>query len=353
MKTSDLVRRLLFLYYAVKPFKLTQVKHQVFSRGASFFRKKTGFRVIDLAVSYDCNLACGHCSASGLRKDAAILGLSDYRRIVAQAEAMDNLSFNITGGEPLLWDGLDALIPVLKPEKHYISIQTNGLLLTKERAGQLAGLGVNCITTSLDSPKRDVHNRFRGSKRSYDSVMDAVKHGKKAGMQVLVGTTVTHGNLRSKELVEVIRRVNGLGAICLLNLAVPCGNWEGHRDVVLRGTDRDYLMELMDRFPATSTDHEPGRNEKGCPAAMEKVYITPYGDVLPCPFIHVSFGNVRSHRLQDIVAKMRQVSFLAGYPKICVAAEDPFFHREVLSKLKGPGQCSLPVDGGFLFQSER
>jgi MoaA/NifB/PqqE/SkfB family radical SAM enzyme len=288
-----------------------------------------------------------------MRKDEAVLGLSDYRRIVEQAEDMDNLSFNITGGEPLLWDGLDALIPVLKPEKHYISIQTNGLLLTKERAIRLADLGVNCITTSLDSPNRNVHNRFRGSKQSYDGVLDAVKHGKKAGMQVLVGTTVTHGNLRSTELVEVIRLVNSLGAICLLNLAVPCGNWEGNRDVVLRGTDRDYLMELMDRFPATSTDHEPGRNEKGCPAAMEKVYITPYGDVLPCPFIHVSFGNIRTGRLQDIVAKMRQVPFLTGYPKICVAAEDPFFHREVLSKLKGPGQVSLPMDGGFLFQSER
>lgn len=314
-------------------------------------KKSQGMRVIDLAVSYDCNLSCDHCSAEVLKQGRAVLNLDDYRAIVAQAEAMDNLSFNITGGEPLLWDGLHDLIPVLKPEKHYISIQTNGMLLTRKRADQLAGLGVNCITTSLDSPYREIHNRFRGSNRSYDSVISAVVNAKKAGLQVLVGTTVTHGNLRSKELKDLIRLVNSMGAICLFNLAVPCGNWAGNSHIVLRGADRGDLLELLDQFPATSTDHEPGRNGKGCPAAMEKVYITPYGDVLPCPFIHVSFGNMRTEKLSDIVMRMRKNSFFEGYPEICVAAEDVCFHREVLSRLPDREGVCLPVDYQSIIRS--
>lgn len=328
------------------------VKHQALSRLGSTMKKSKGMRVIDLAVSYDCNLSCDHCSAEVLKQGRAVLNLDDYRAIIEQAEAMDILSFNITGGEPLLWDGLDDLIPILKPEKHYISIQTNGMLLTRKRADQLYSLGVNCITTSLDSPYREIHNRFRGSKRSYDAVIAAVGHAKKAGMQVLVGTTVTHGNLRSKELKDLIRFVNNMGVICLFNLAVPCGNWAGNSDVVLRGSDRSYLLELLDQFPATSTDHEPGRNAKGCPAAMEKVYITPYGDVLPCPFIHVSFGNVRTEKLQDCVAKMRTNVFFAGYPRICVAAEDECFHREVLSRLSECEGGCLPVDYKSIMRSK-
>lgn len=339
-----MIRQCLFVYYALKPFRFSLVKHQVHSRLLSIMKKSQGMRVIDLAVSYDCNLSCDHCSAEVLKQGRAVLNLDDYRAIVAQAEAMDNLSFNITGGEPLLWDGLHDLIPVLKPEKHYISIQTNGMLLTRKRAEQLASLGINCITTSLDSPYREIHNRFRGSKRSYDAVMAAVINAKKAGMQVLVGTTVTHGNLRSKELKDLIRLVNNMGAICLFNLAVPCGNWAGNSHVVLRDSDRSFLFELLDQFPATSTDHEPGRNGKGCPAAMEKVYITPYGDVLPCPFIHVSFGNVRTEKLTDIVMRMRKNSFFEGYPEICVAAEDVCFQREVLSRLSDCEGVCLPVD---------
>lgn len=349
VKTSDLIRRMLFFYYTVKPFRFSLVKHQMIARGASLIGKKDGFRIVDLAVSYDCNLACDHCSACGLKKNGPTLSLDDYRRIVEQAEGLDNLSFNITGGEPLMWKDLDRLIPILKPDRHYISIQTNGMLLSEKRAKELAGLGVNCITTSLDSPYRVIHNRFRGSDRSYDAVIAAVRHAEKAGMQALVGTTVTHGNLRSRELEALIRLVNGLGAICLFNLAVPCGNWAGQGNVVLRGDDRSYLKDLLRRYPATSTDHEPGRNGRGCPAATEKVYITPYGDVLPCPFIHVSFGNVRQGNLVDIVGKMRGTSFFSGYPKICVAAEDLDFHREVFSKLldRGPGELPVSCDDVF------
>lgn len=328
------------------------VRHQILGRLGLIMKSSQGMRVIDLAVSYDCNLSCDHCSAEVLKQGLAALNLDDYRTIVKQAEAMDNLSFNITGGEPLLWEGLDDLIPILKPEKHYISIQTNGMLLNMKRAEQLASLGVNCITTSLDSPYREIHNRFRGSKRSYDAVIAAVVNAKKAGMQALVGTTVTHGNLRSKELKDLIRLVNNMGAICLFNLAVPCGNWAGNSHVVLRGSDRNYLLELLDQYPATSTDHEPGRNGKGCPAAMEKVYITPYGDVLPCPFIHVSFGNVRTEKLQDIVVKMRSNTFFAGYPKICVAAEDECFHRDVLSRLSDSEGVCLPVDYQSIMRSK-
>ncbi len=347
LKRSDMIRHGLFIYYTLKPFRFSLVKHQVMNRMESLVKKKQGMRIIDLAVSYQCNLACAHCSTGLLNKERGVLSLDDYRNIVKQAESLDNLSFNITGGEPLLWPGLYDLIPALKPGKHYISIQTNGMLLSKEKADTLARLGVNCITTSLDSPYRDVHNRFRGSKHSYDGVMHAVRHAKKAGMQVLVGTTVTHDNLRSKELESMIRLVNGLGAICLFNLAVPCGNWTGNRHVILKGSDREYLQQLMDRFPATSTDHEPGRNGKGCPAAMEKIYITPYGDILPCPFMHISFGNVRTGKLKDVVMKMRNNPYLKGYPGICVAAEDHHFQREVLSRL--PDMGDLPVDYQTVF----
>lgn len=313
-------------------------------RLTSLVRPGHGFRIIDLAVNYDCNLECDHCSAKVLERQAPHLDLSHYRNIVRQAKELDNLSWNITGGEPLLWDDLDRLIPILEPERHYISIQTNGYLLTMKRAGELAGLGVNCITTSLDSAHKDTHNRFRGNLDSYDRVLAAVDHAKKAGMRVLVGGTVSHDNLRSGDLEDLIRLVNGMGAIFLFNLAVPCGNWANQDSMVIRGDDRAYLAYLMDKYPATSTDHEPGRNAVGCPASMEKIYITPYGDVLPCPFIHVSFGNVKQEELAVIVRRMRKDPYLKGYPPICVAAEDRQFQQKVLHRIHKHCGGNLPVD---------
>ena len=330
---SNIIRMGYFAKYLVVPWRFPLVYAHTMKRLQSTFKNHKGFRIIDLALTYDCNLNCQHCSALVMKRAAPTLTLDDYKDIVRQAEELDLLSWNITGGEPLIVEWLDDLIPVLKPRTHYISIQTNCMILDEKMALKLAKLGVNCITTSLDSIVAEEHNEFRGSPLSYEKVFEGIRNAKKAGMQVLIGGTVTHQNLRSHELVEMIKKANEVGAIFLFNLAVPCGKWEGQNNMVLRGDDRQYLNNLLEKFPKTSTDHEVGRNAIGCPAGVEKVYITPYGDVIPCPFIHISFGNILASSLKEIVCRMQKVPEFSTYPKICVAAEDITFHREVLSKI--------------------
>ena len=253
------------------------------------------------------------------------------------------LSWNITGGEPLIVEWLDELIPILEPQNHFIAIQTNCSLLTEDRAMQLSKLGVNCITTSLDSFIPAEHDKFRKFENSYQKVLQGIKNARKAGMQTLVGIIVTHQNLRSKSFTDLIELINRMGAICLFNLAVPCGKWKNNHDMILRGDDRQYLEKIMERYPMTSTDHEVGRNALGCPAGMEKIYITPYGEVTPCPFIHISFGNVREQPLREIINNMREIKEFSEYQNICIAAEDRLFHKNVFSKIYS-SDSPKPID---------
>ncbi|MCD4779943.1 MAG: radical SAM protein [Candidatus Omnitrophica bacterium] len=268
-----------------------------------------------------------------MKKDRPVMSLDNYKHIVEQAKDLDVLAWNITGGEPLMIDWLENLIITLKPRKHYIAIQTNCSLLTKKKALQFARLGVNCITTSLDSLSAETHDRFRGFSGSHQKVFEGIRNARQAGMQTLVGITVTHQNLRSQDLVNVIKAANKEGAICLFNLAVPCGEWRDNKDIILRGDDRDYLMGIMKRFPMTSTDHEIGLKNIGCPAGVEKIYITPYGDVIPCPFIPVTFGNILEEPLIDIVKNMQSLPEFSQYQHICIAAEDENFQKNVLDKV--------------------
>jgi len=273
------------------------------------------------------------------------LTLEDYREIVRQGQVLDVLSWNITGGEPLLIEWLDDLISILKPARHYISLQTNCVNLSGKRAKELARAGVNCITTSIDSIDAEEHDRFRGKENAFQKTFNGILNAKWAGIQVLVGGTVTHQNLRSRELERLIAAVNRAGAIFLFNLAVPCGNWKGQNDLMLRGDDREYLRTLMEKYPLSSTDHEVGRNAIGCPAGMEKIYITPYGDVVPCPFIHITFGNVREESLEYIVARMQKIEWFNHYQNVCIAAEDARFHRTVLDKIHSlPGPHPVPYN---------
>lgn len=338
-------RKIAFVKYNLSPFRLSLAARHVIKRFGSMVGMTKGFRIIDLALTYDCNLFCVHCSADPLKQNRPSLTLGDYRRIVQEAHALDVLSWNITGGEPLLIDWLEDLIRVLEPPRHYISVQTNCVGLTEKRAETLARAGVNCITTSIDSIDADEHDRFRGLKDAYRDTLRGIGNARRAGLRVLVGGTVTHQNLRSRQLERLIEAVNREGAIFLFNLAVPCGSWKGRNDVVLRGDDRNYLRNLMTRYPLSSTDHEVGRNAIGCPAGVEKIYITPYGDVLPCPFIHVSFGNVREKSLHGIVARMQTIDWFNRYQDICIAAEDSRFHLTVLDRIHAlPEPYPVPFD---------
>jgi len=340
-----------FAKYNLIPFRFGLVARHVFKRILSALGLKRGYRIIDLAVTYKCNLTCAHCSALIMEQDKEPLTLTDYEKIVQDAKKLDVLSWNITGGEPLLLNWLDDLIQLLEPQKHYISVQTNCLRLTPERARKLAKAGVNCITTSLDSIDPNEHDHFRGRRKAFEKTMEGISNAINAGMQVLVGGVVTHQNLRSPDFEQLIRKVNRAGAIFLFNLAVPCGNWRDQNEFILRGDDRAYLKMLMTKYPLTSTDHEVGRNQVGCPSGVEKAYITPYGDVIPCPFIHVSFGNVRHQPLTRIVKKMQQVNWFNNYQDVCIAAEDKKFHQLVFKKIQSsPGP--FPVNSEKVFPDE-
>lgn len=349
-KISSIKQKYHFFLYNLTPFRFSLIVTHSIKRILSLFGIKKGFRIIDLAITYGCNLNCRHCSAMVMSQtDRKILTLDDYREIVSQAKELDVLSWNITGGEPLLVPWLDDLITILEPSMHYISIQTNCMLLTKDRAKQLKQLGVNCITTSLDSIDSEEHNAFRGNPESYLRVFEGIKNAKSAGMQVLVAGTITHQNLRSEKLRKLITSVNELGIIFLYNLAVPCGNWKENSEILLRTDDRKYLLELMEKYPMTATDHEAGRNAIGCPAGKEKMYITPYGDVIPCPFIHISFGNVKNTALMDIVKKMQKIPYFAQYQKICTAAEDTDFIENVLKRIYNENEA-FPVPAEIIFK---
>ena len=73
---------------------------------------------------------------------------------------------------------------------------------------------------------------------------------------------------------------------------------------------------------------------EGCPAGGEKIYITPYGDVMPCACIHASYGNLRERSLREIYREMRETPiFRKGTHRRCLVAEDPVFSEKYLDTL--------------------
>jgi MoaA/NifB/PqqE/SkfB family radical SAM enzyme len=283
-------------------------------------------RFMDIALSYTCNFSCQHCSADALSKPGVKnLSFEEYGRVADEASRAGVLVFHFTGGEPLMQKGLLDYIRVFRPDEHLISIQTNGWHVDGQFIDDYKEAGGDILCVSVDSAQADIHDKFRQKRGSWERAIAAVKLARAKGLQVLMSYTITHFNLGSEDFENMIALSRGLGANLSLNLAVPAGKWKGNLDYLLNRDDRAVLNRYLKKYPHVRTDFESNWKVRGCPAFKEKCYLTPYGEVLPCPFIHVSFGNVRSKTLSEIRQSALKTKYLSVYHPICIAAEDTYF----------------------------
>lgn len=74
-----------------------------------------------------CNLACRWCDTK--KKEKYAFSTFDLMRKIA---SLGNRSVILTGGEPTIQPGLDALVDALKKEGYWVALETNGLKAPNE-----------------------------------------------------------------------------------------------------------------------------------------------------------------------------------------------------------------------------
>lgn len=293
------------------------------------FLGKRPLRYVDLAIGYACNLKCSHCFATALVKEGRRRILpAEYGRVVRQAMQLGAVNFSFQGGEPTLYPELIEFIRNSSPESNVISVTTNGTLLDEKEILELKRSGVDILTISLDSGIAEEHDRFRGVPGTFSRTLQCIRTARRHGLRVTLGCVVSHKNIRTKGLQDLIDLAHRLNVILFLAMAVPVGEWDQVDDIVLTPEDGELLRSLLKRYPLLRTDFDANFIRRGCGAVKEILYITPYGDVLACPFLHFSLGNVFEEELKSIRERAVRNPYLGVYYPRCLAAED----REFMEK---------------------
>ena len=100
--------------------------------------------------------------------------------------------------------------------------------------------------------------------------------------------------------------------------------------------DAAYLRDLKEKHDCLHRDLYPIFDfEWGCRTVNGLIYITEGGDVLPCPFIHVSLGNIIDEPLSTILERGWRVTKFRDYSSHCLAGEDREFIENYMSKAIG------------------
>ena len=297
---------------------------------------------IDIAYDYICDLKCKHCMISRFEKKARKFTPADIRSVSEQADALGLAQFNISGGEPLLFKELDAIIAAMQPERFHIGISTNGHFLTADRARHLKSIGLDKVMISLDSIDPALHEENRGKLGTYDKAKASLFAARDAGLDVIVQHVVSHQNAQTDNTVALAKFAQDNGFSLDLVLAKPLGEWEGRHDVLIDDADAEFLWQLHQQYPAARRDTFPSYGlKRGCGALEGCFHITKFGDVLPCVFMHIGIGNVFTEPLKDIIDRGMSIKWFRGSPTKCLAGENREFIDKYMSKFWGK---PVPVD---------
>jgi MoaA/NifB/PqqE/SkfB family radical SAM enzyme len=89
-------------------------------------------------------------------------------------------------------------------KEFYVSVASNGTLITKTIAQKMKEAGVQYVEISLDGFE-ETHDKFRGIPGAWKRAVEGIKNCVEAGLDTGIATTATHYNLKEiPKLVEFI-----------------------------------------------------------------------------------------------------------------------------------------------------
>jgi len=117
---------------------------------------------LSIEVTTHCNIDCSFCFARAGNAERYSLPIDLVKEIITEGYNTGYRRLHITGGEPLLWEGIFGVLDYAFSIGYKTAfMNTNGTLLTKNIAKKLAGYRYLRISVSLDGGE-DLHNQLRG-----------------------------------------------------------------------------------------------------------------------------------------------------------------------------------------------
>lgn len=304
-----------------------------------------------IAIAYDtvCNLKCKHCCIDNMRYDAPALTIEHVRSLAQQADELGIAQMNLAGGEPLMFKEFDELIEAIDPQKFYIGLDTNGLLINEDRAKHLKQIGVDKVKISIDSIDEDEHNYMRNAK-VYRKAIEAISIARKAGLHAIINTVATGINVRNGQMEKLAKfgQENDIDINVLVLAAM--GKMDGRTDLQILREDTQTMLELRRKYSTFHRDIYGAYGiEDGCKAGNLNIYITKYGEAYPCYGLPITFGNVMTESLKDILARMAKIKWFKEHQTLCLCAENKDFINKYLSKTFGRNE---PISWEEVFTEE-
>ncbi|MCM8760270.1 MAG: radical SAM protein [Candidatus Omnitrophica bacterium] len=284
-----------------------------------------------------CNLRCLHCYQDSFSSKSALPVSSlakVFSNIVSFVEKRgQKLVIDITGGEPLLYNGWKELFSMVyhHPAVKRTGIITNGFSLADENIKFLQEFKNLIIKISGEGINKQTFELFRG-KGSYEKflyICDILKEKFLPQQRILMFTLMKENLKEVPYIFDFIKKYT-FGAF-ILERFIPLGRGRKISGSLISTFDWLYIIRTICNICEAEEDIEallPYRGfmvrvtDKGaydlfgapCIIGTDGIAVMPDGSVFPCRRFPLPIGNLLKDKLEDIWEKSDVLEKLRNYP---------------------------------------
>ena len=247
-------------------------------------KDKFGRSMKDLRVSVTdrCNFRCPYCMPKEVYGEryqflprSQILTFEEIARVVRVFVGLGVNKVRLTGGEPLVRQGLEKLVAMLSTIDGIedLTLTTNGYLLA-QKAQALRDAGLRRVTVSLDSLNDEIFRQMNGKGYSIDRVLKGIEKAKEVGLGPIKINAVVQKAVNDHTIVDLARYFKGTDHIVRFIEYMDVGNLNGWRwdevvpaeevvrrfnaEMPIEPIDKNYRGEVAERYRYLDGDGEIG-----------------------------------------------------------------------------------------------
>ncbi len=302
-----------------------------------------------------CELACRHCRAEAMPGPIpGELTTAEGFRLIDQVSDMGTPLLVLSGGDPASRSDLPDLIRHAKWRGLRVAtVPAATPRLTRDLVRSFKEAGLDQIAFSLDFPRADLHDAFRGVPGAFARTLEAVGWARECGLPHQINTCVWGESARHLESMAAL--VEQLEVVFWeVFFLVPTGRGQGlpgltphecdaafeilaraqaRRKYILKVTEAPHYRRWLrqhDDQELGRVKHHPGQQagvaalaHRGVNAGNGFLFVSHYGQVYPSGFLPVNAGSVRQSSLSEIYREspvfkaLRDPLLLQGRCGIC------------------------------------
>ncbi len=319
---------------------LPPVNSKAFTRfvNEQLLGRSTGPSHAQVGLTNACPQHCNCCYSQ--HRTGRAMDTETIIKTIGDLKRLGVFWLGFTGGEPLMNKDI-VRITESAGDDCAVKLFTTGCGVTKGLAAGLQGAGLYSVSVSLDHWQEAVHDRGRNYQGAYQAARRAIDTFLELGtVHVGVSSVLTREMINSGQAGDFLGFLEGLGIHeAWLSEAKPSAPTSWNREAVITEGERLKLVNLQDRYnregkvTVNYLGHFEGREHFGCNAGRKMVYVDASGEVGPCVFTPMTFGNLRERPLAEIVQEMRE----------CFPSGDSCFINDNFELLKRYHRGRMPL----------